>query len=257
VAILRRFLRTTGVLCLLVGGLTVPSVAAQNTANGPPLKEVSPGRYCSLVGIVIGTGVLNGSLLLKRDDNCRMQTIPFPASTRFVTRSFPGEWQAIDPHTIHIGDRLCVQFEANQATPATAILVLSRTDVQRQQLQMLATLHRASAFGTITKVDAATHSFEMNRVNADGSVRPLRVDAGEPMIIRRYSEDAITHSDAQAASWEELSVGSHVYIRGQRSAGGTSMRAGLIVLGGFRTLVGRVQSIDALTAALAELRRLT
>ncbi len=243
----RSFFRRAEILCLLLGSLPGSQATAQTASSSLSLKEVSPGRYCSRVGIATGTDVLNGSLLLKRDDNCRIETIPFSASTRFLTRSGAGILQTIDPHAINIGDRLCVQFEGNETSAASAILVLSRTDMQQQQLHVLATLHRDSAFGTITKLDAATRCIEVNRVSKDGSLHALRVDAEEPVAIRRYGEDAIALDDAEAGSWEELSVGSKVYIRGQSSADRTSMRAGLIVLGGFRTFVGRVRSIDALT----------
>src|SRR5487761_2752096 len=82
------------------------------------MKEVSRGRYCSLVGVVIGTDPLNASFLVKQDSDCDIQAISFSKSPRFMTASAGGrvgQRETLEPDSIGIGDRLCVQLADKEA----------------------------------------------------------------------------------------------------------------------------------------------
>ncbi|HTU45429.1 MAG TPA: hypothetical protein VMF91_10225 [Bryobacteraceae bacterium] len=233
-------------LQLLLGHAANCAAQTGNAVNG----ATPASAPCDVAGEVFGKNELDGTFLLKRDDTGVIDTIRYSKATNFVELSTAAKSEIdrpIQPAAIEIGDRLCVQRGDNSAA---SIFVLTRSEIQRQQVQVLTALHRNSVFGNIVRIDPTTHSVELSQIRTAGQTRTVKVDASGPVLFRRYAPDAPNITSVTTASWGDLRTGEQIYVRGQRNVDGTYIRAALIVLGGFRTAVGTVVSMDALHECL-------
>jgi hypothetical protein len=229
--------------------LGIPTLCFAQTPSATNPSQTEPSAACDLAGEVFGINDLDRSFLVKRDDTGGINTVRYSKSTIFTelsTRTEARTDASIDPANINIGDRLCVKFQKPGDGSPWVIFVLTRSEVQREQLEVLTTLHRNSAFGTVARIDARTHRIVLKRIGLDGRTYTTDVDASDPVLLRKYGPDASTVASASAADWNDVRTGDQIYIRGKRNADGSRIRAALIILGGFRTVVGTVLSIDAL-----------
>ncbi len=223
---------------------SIPPAAQPSTAPSP-----APPTVCAAAGEVFGNDALAHTFLLKRDDTGALETVPYSPDTRFVElpsdpRSQPSKPTAAS--SVQTGDRLCVQFSGPERSHASLIYVLTRPAMQAQQARILTALHRNSAFGSITSLDAASRTIQITSVRLDGSVSSIAVHAAEPTLFRRYAPDADVVTAASPAAFDELHTGDRIYVRGLRGVDGSTLRAALVILGGFHTILGSVVSIDAL-----------
>jgi hypothetical protein len=62
---------------------------------------------------------------------------------------------------------------------------------------------------------------------------------------------AIDPADVVPGDWKKLTVGAALYVRGDRVSATGGIRARLIVAGGFRSLVGSIESMEPLTESLS------
>lgn len=211
--------------------------------------QADTSAVCDVAGEVSGTNDVDRAFLIKRDDTGEISSVRYSRSTMFAelsTRAGAKTQISLDPLNINIGDRLCVKFKAPKDEFPWAIFVLTRSDIQREQLTVLTGLHRNSAFGTVTHVDPATQHIQLSSIGPDGQRHTTDVDASGPVLLRRYGPKASSITSATAATWNEIRTGEELYIRGPRNTDGSAIHAALIILGGFRTMVGSIISIDAL-----------
>ena len=106
---------------------------------------------------------------------------------------------------------------------------------------------RAKAlFGTVKALDPANHRITV-RVSASSDVS---VDAAGSVAFWILPTAADDPADAVRGGWESLATGDAIYVRGERVTGMRTMRARLIVSGGFRSFSGSVESMEPLTSLL-------
>ena len=114
--------------------------------------------------------------------------------------------------------------------------------MESQQRDELAAWQAGGAFGVITALDPRTRNITL-RPSRPGGASEVKVDASGPV---RYESFSAGSSTGLPASWNQLSVGDYVYVRGEKTADATAMAARLIVAGGLRTFTGTIESIDIL-----------
>jgi hypothetical protein len=73
------------------------------------------------------------------------------------------------------------------------------------------------------------------------------VTIGEKAVFRRYSPDSLRFRDSKESSLAELKVGDQLRALGDRSADGTHVAAEEVISGTFRTVIGKITSVNAQT----------
>jgi hypothetical protein len=202
---------------------------------------------CNLLGEVYVTNPFDQTLTIKGDGSADISTVRFSNRTQFVQvtveRKPAGEF---DPKNLQAGDRLCVQFAAAEAKTADRVLVMKRLEIQQHQKQVFSTWARNSAFGVVTGLNPESRTIQMKEELAGGASQPVTVDASDPAVFRRYSSDAQVGKEDVAGAWARLKIGDRIFVEGRRAMAAPEIRAGVIIMGGVRGLVGTIASMNGL-----------
>lgn len=229
-------------LLILAAMAWAPALSAQGT--------------CNLLGEVFVTNPFDQTLIIKGDGAADIKNIRFSNQTEFVRvtveRRPAGQF---DPKNLQAGDRLCVQFGEAQAKAASRILVMKRSDIQEHQRQVFSALVHNSAFGVVTSVNAEKETIGLKEALEGGASQQVTVDAGVPVVFRYFSTEAQAGKDGIASGWAKLQVGDQIYVQGRRDAALSAIRAGVIIVGGVRGIVGTIISMSGLGEVI-ELREL-
>ena len=231
---------------VLILALSVTLLAAPAVAQGK----------CNLLGEVFVTNPFDQALVIKGDGSADINTIRFSNQTHFVQvtveRKPAGEY---DPKYLQMGDRVCVHLDTAQAKTAARILVMKRSDIQEHQKRVFSVLARNSAFGVVTAVDAENRTIRLKEALGDGASRQVTLETGDPVVFRHYSPDAQVGKDGVASSWARVEVGDHIYAQGIRDAASPAIRAGVIIVGGIRNIIGTITAMNGIGEVI-ELREL-
>jgi hypothetical protein len=224
-------------LCLLAMPLfaqawqtTTPSVAA-----------------CQAAGQVAGWDLMQHTLTLKSDSN-HYSDFRYDGSTTFTTAggTFRSDELGI-LEGLNIDDRLCVEaFRTDNKETASHVRVTFRREIDARDRQELIRWQSESLFGTVKALDQANHQIT---VGVSG-VANVSVDAAGSVAFWILPTAADDPAESVHGGWESLAPGDAVYVRGERVAGMPTMRARLIVSGGFRSFAGAVESMEPLTSLL-------
>jgi hypothetical protein len=210
-------------------------------------SSVAAQRTCNLLGEVFATNPFDETLMIKGDASADINTIRFSNQTQFVhvtvERKPAGE---VDPKNLQAGDRLCVQFGTAQAKAAARILVMKRSEIQEHQKQVFSALARNSAFGVVTDLNAERRTIRLNEAVGGGGSQQVTVEASDPVAFRHYSSEAQVGREGVASGWTRLQVGDHIYVQGRRDTVVPAIRAGIIIVGGVRGIVGTIISMSGL-----------
>ena len=194
--------------------------------------------------------------MIKGDGSADINTIRFSDQTQFVQVTVDRKPAGgFDPKNLQTGDRLCVQLAKAPAKAAARVLVMKRFDIQEHQKQVFSALARNSAFGVVTDLNAGNRMIRMNEEIGAGTSQQVTVDASDPVSFRQYSPEAQVGKEDVADAWNLLRVGDHLYVQGWRDARLPSIRAGVIIAGGVRGIVGTIISMNGLGEVI-ELRQL-
>jgi hypothetical protein len=233
-------------LSVLRGGavlylLSLPLLAQTSETTTPPAVP------CRAAGQVAGWDVLAHTINLKSDSGNYFD-FRYDGTTTFTSGDAtlkPDELGLLE--WLNIDDRLCVEaFGADGQKIASRVRVTSRAEIEARDRRELLRWQADSLFGTVKTLDPANHRITVSvpaspdvSVNAAGSVAfwVLPAAADDP-------------ADTVHGSWESLAAGEAIYVRGERVPGMPTMRARLIVSGGFRSFAGSVESMDPLTNVL-------
>ena len=217
---------------LLIMATSVMSLAPVVSAQGT----------CDLLGEIFVTNPFGQTLMIKGDGSADINAIRFSSETQFVQvtveRKPVGDF---DPKNLQVGDRLCVQFDTAQSKTAARVLVMKRLDIQEHQKQVFSGLMRNSAFGVVTDLNAEKQTIRLKEELAGGASRQVTVDASDPVVFRRYRSEAQVGAES---SWAQLRTGDQIYVQGGRDTASSAIRAGLIIAGGVRDIVGTITSMN-------------
>jgi len=196
---------------------------------------------CNLLGEVYVTSPFDQTLMIKGDGSADIKTIRFSDQTEFVHVTVERKPAGVfDPKNLQMGDRLCVQFAAGQAKAAARILVMKRLDIQEHQKQVFSALAQNSSFGVVTGLNAEKRTIGLKEETVGDASQQVIVEARDPVAYRYYSSDVQVGKDGVASGWDRLRVGDRIYVQGRREKESPAIRAGLIMVGGVRGIVGTI-----------------
>jgi len=221
------------VIC--VAAVTGMAVSAQTQANR---TQVS--------GTITSVDATASKIALKSDkgDDVAVSTT---ARTLFL-KIPPGETDAkkgtkIALTDIAAGDRAVVvapQGSDPNSLAASAVLVMSRSDVASLQQKDVEDWRKRGATGNVTELDTAGKS-----VTIKSGPRTLTVKTSDKTTFHRYAPDSARFADAKVSTFDEIKVGDQMRVLGNRSEDGATIAAERVVSGSFRQIAATVQSVDA------------
>jgi hypothetical protein len=207
-----------------------------------------PVAPCQAAGQVAGWDILEHTLSL-RSDSGHHSDFRYDGSTVFKNGGAilrPDQLGILE--ALNIDDRLCVEaFRADSNETADRVRVTLRGDIDARDKRELIRWQSEGLFGTVKALDQANHRITV-RASASSDVS---VDAAAGSvtfwILPAAADDP---SDTVRGGWQSLAPGDAIYVRGERVTGMPTMRARLIVSGGFRSFAGSVESMEPLTSVL-------
>jgi len=220
-------------------------------------QEVSFGA-CQIFGQIFGIDPLGGDMLVKSPSGA-IGGLRFDRNTIFARASLNAAHAApvrITAPDVNDGDLICAQATEESESVIMAgsqALVASRAEIQARQRTNLTEWSKSGASGSVVKLNQG--SFVLERILPGGTKGSLLVETSPSTRFRRYPAGLANLTDALAAPRAQIHVGDQLYVRGDPSADGASIKARLILLDGFQALTATIDSIDALdeTVVLHEL----
>jgi hypothetical protein len=193
---------------------------------------------------------ISGDTLTVKTDKGDVQQVQVPSSAQ-LKRIAPGQTdlskaEALDFSSLAIGDRVLVNIDPNATggTPQAArIVAIKQADVTKKQ-QAEAAEWTAGVHGLVKSVDAASGAIVVN-TRAGAVTKPVTVNTTKSTTLKRYAQGSVSFDQAQAAPISAIQPGDQIFVRGTKSADGTSIAAEGVVSGSFRSIAGTVISTDA------------
>lgn len=192
---------------------------------------------------------ISGDTLTVKTDKGDVQQVQVPSSAQ-LKRIAPGQTdlskaEALDFSSLAIGDRVLVNIDPNATggTPQAArIVAIKQADVTKKQ-QAEAAEWTAGVHGLVKSVDAASGAIVVN-TRAGAVTKPVTVNTTKSTTLKRYAQGSVSFDQAQAAPISAIQPGDQIFVRGTKSADGTSIAAEGVVSGSFRSIAGTVISTD-------------
>ncbi len=146
------------------------------------------------------------------------------------------------------GDRAVI-IGATPADPkawtATAVLVMSKSDVAGLQQKDQDDWKKRGTTGTVTAIDPAAKT-----VTIKSGSRTFTVQPSDKTSFHRYAPDAARFSDAKPSTFAEIKTGDQLRVLGNKGEDGTSIQAEKIAFGTFRQIAATVTAINPQTGEL-------
>jgi ribosomal protein L21E len=193
---------------------------------------------------------ISGDTLTVKTDQGDAHQVQVP-STAQLKRIAPGQTdlskaETIDLSGLAVGDRVLVNIDPNATggTPQAArIIAIKQADVAKKQEAEAAEWNQG-VHGLVKSVDAASGVIQVNmRVGA--VTKLVTVNTTQATALKRYASGSVNFSEAVPAPISAIQPGDQIFVRGTKSADGTSIAADGVVSGSFRSIAGTVISIDA------------
>ena len=146
------------------------------------------------------------------------------------------------------GDRAVI-IGATPADPkawtATAVLVMSKSDVAGLQQKDQDDWKKRGTTGTVTAIDPAAKT-----VTIKSGSRTFTVQPSDKTSFHRYAPDSARFSDAKPSTFAEIKTGDQLRALGNKGEDGTSIQAEKIAFGTFRQIAATVTAINPQTGEL-------
>jgi hypothetical protein len=207
-------------------------------------------RVESVTGEVAAVHAEDRSVAVRADDGALVVVSVGEETT--VVRSPPGARSLEGAAPMAIGDvapgdRVLAQGRPSpdgKTLAALRIVVMTRSDIEERHRKERAEWRRRGLAGTVTAVDPKALTAAVRVRAPEGSEDVLVETEGRDVLFRRYAPDSVRFSDARPGTFGDLGVGDQVYLLGARSDDGRRFAPEQIVSGAFRTVVGRLVSVD-------------
>jgi len=148
---------------------------------------------------------------------------------------------SISLEDIAAGDRVLVKGKLDESFVARMVIVMSKSDIAEKHARDREAWLKRGVSGVITALNP-----EKKDITLRTSLGASSNIAAEGGTFRRYS-GSVKFKDAKLSSFAELKVGDQLRALGEKNADGTQYVAQEIVSGTFRTISGRIISIDPAT----------
>ena len=160
----------------------------------------------------------------------------------------PKKGSKIALSTLSPGDRAVI-IGATPADPkawtATAVLVMSKSDVAGLQQKDQDDWKKRGTTGTVTAIDAASKT-----VTIKSGSRTFTVQPSDKTSFNRYSPDSARFADAKPSTFAEIKTGDQLRVLGNKGEDGTSIQAEKVAFGTFREIAATVTAIYPQTGEL-------
>ena len=193
---------------------------------------------------------ISGDTLTVKTDQGDEHHVQVP-STAQLKRIAPGQTdlskaETIDFSSLALGDRVLVNIDPN-ATGGTAqaarVIAIKHADVTKMQEAEAAAVgrRRPRAGEERRRGKRLDHRQHARRCSHQACHRQHHAST----TLKRYASGSVNFSQAQPAPISAIQPGDQIFVRGARSADGTSIAAQGVVSGSFRSIAGTVISTDA------------
>ena len=197
-----------------------------------------------VAGTITSVDADGNKISLKSDKNEDVTAATSPRT--LVLKMPPGETDPkkgtkIALSDVSAGDRAVIvapQSADPKSLSATAVLVMSKSDVASLQQKDIEDWKRRGTTGNVTAIDPATKT-----VTIKAGSRTLTAKPSEKTTYFRYAPDSARFADAKPAAFEDMKVGDQMRVLGNRAEDGTIL-AEKIVSGTFRQIAATISAID-------------
>jgi uncharacterized protein DUF5666 len=227
------------------------ALVALAAAVSVPAQTPPAASRAQLSGTVIAVKADANQLSLKGDKG---EDVSVTTTDRtLILRIPPGETDPkkgtkISLTALSPGDRAVI-IGATPADPkawtATAVLVMSKSDVAGLQQKDQDDWKKRGTTGTVTAIDPAGKT-----VTIKSGSRTFTVQPSDKTSFNRYSPDSARFSDAKPSTFAEIKTGDQLRVLGNKGDDGTSIQAEKIAFGTFRQIAATVTAINAETGEL-------
>jgi len=234
----------------VITGIAVTAAQAQQADVTKPSKPVeNPAARNRVLGEVTTIDAPQKQLSLKTADG--KQTIVTVNDNTVYRRVPPGEINldkaaSISLEAIAVGDRVLVQGKPDQSFVARAVIVMSKSEVAEKHARDREAWLKRGVSGVITALNPEKKDITLRTSLGASSNSTIPAVAAEGGTFRRYS-GSVKFKDARISSFAELKVGDQLRALGEKNADGTRYVAQEIVSGTFRTITGKIVSVDPAT----------
>ena len=226
---------------MLAGRMILGIVFLPAISFGWQAGAASSSKPCLAVGQMAGWDILEHTLSLKGDSGDFFE-MRYDDATAFTDGK-----GALSARTLNLDDRVCVQaFRGGPQSVASRVLVTRRSEIDDRDRQDLMAWERDGFFGAVKSVDPSDHRITLRTPGGSD----VLIDAGGPMEFWILPPDALDPANAIAGDWSRLAVGDEIYVRGEKAPGAEAVRARLVISGGFRSLIGSIESMDPLAETI-------
>ena len=147
---------------------------------------------------------------------------------------------------IAVGDKLMVTgiFSADKKTlPARSVYLMTKSDIAQKQVKDSEKWATRGISGRVASVDPVTRQIKID-VRGMAASTSVVLTPKESAKFLRYAPNSVKFSEAKTSSLTEIQPGDMLRALGDRSADGASFAAEEIISGAFRTVAGKVKSVD-------------
>ena len=212
---------------------------------GVPASAQAPANRTQVAGTISAVDA-GASKISVKSDKGEDVTVTTGPRTLFLKMP-PGETDAkkgakIALTDINAGDRAVVvapQGSDPKSLTATAVLVMSKSDVASLQQKDVDDWKKRGTTGNVTSIDAASKS-----VSIKAGARTFKVTPSEKTTFFRYAPDSARFADAKPAAFEDIKVGDQMRVLGNKTDDGATILAEKVVSGSFRQIAATVSAVD-------------
>jgi len=220
----------------LAAWLALAYVAAAQPQPASPRSQVS--------GTVTNINTAANQLSLKSDKGDDLDVTT--TDRTLVLRIPPGETDPkkgtkIPLSSVTAGDRAVIVGPAPSGNSwnATAVLVMTRSDVASIHRKDQEDWKRRGVTGTVTAIDPASKA-----ITIKSGPHTFVVQSSDKTTWNRYSPDSARFDNARPSGFPEVKSGDQLRVLGNKSDDGASIQAEKIVFGSFRQIAATISSID-------------
>jgi hypothetical protein len=194
-------------------------------------------QNCRIVGQIFFADVVDRTITVRTDSD-DLVNFSYDNATSFLRRH--SNANRIPPEELNNGDRLCVG-----TSDPVVVTVTPRTEINAEQKKELAAWQADSLYGVVSDLNrkAGWITLVVTHGNKNTS---YSVNVSPNAAYWFFPSDAVSLSDAVGGSWDRISSGDTLYVRGTKGAAGQSFVANLIVSGGVRSFAATIEPTDPL-----------
>ena len=227
--------RTAAALAMIAGLLGAQTAPAPGTRAVGMVTAVTPDQ--KKLTIKTDTGE---TVSVSYTDKSRIVKIAAGETDMKKATPLPGDEIAVGDRALAAG----TVAEADKVLTARLLVITAKSDVAAKQKAEADEWSKRGATGVVTSVDAAAKQFKVKRRSGEQSVETV-VTLADKVDIKRYADDSVKYSDAKEATLADMKTNDQVRFLGNKSEDGLKWTGERVIFGSFRTLAGRVKSVNA------------